>query len=149
MRYRSYLDGNEDTECKRNAVSTFPGALLQEIEEIHGNLIHKMNPILAGHIVLGARIREIIHLDIVLDTFADEAETVLPDYGIVDGALANQELAFEIFGLVDKGGFGEAFRIGLRGIHVTFSVHYLVPLPIDDRTAGDSNFESIGIIGDQ
>ena len=32
-----------------------------------------------------------------------------------------------------------AFRILLRGVHVTFAVHYFIVFPVDDRAAGDTH----------
>ena len=72
---------------------------------------------------------------------------MLPDYGVVQGALADEELAFEVFGLVDKGGAFKALRVGLRGVHVALSVHDLVPFPVDDGAAGNAHLEGVRVGG--
>ena len=60
-----------------------------------------MHPVLSSDIMLMTRIREIVHLDIALHAFADEAQAMLPKYDRVDGPLAYQQLAFQVLGLVD------------------------------------------------
>ena len=52
----------------------------------------KVDPVLAHHIVLGAWIWEIIHLNIILDTFSDEAEAMLPNHHRIDSTLTDQKL---------------------------------------------------------
>ena len=59
-----------------------------------------MDPVLAHYIMLRARIREIIHLDIVLYAFSDKAQTVLPDHHRVYCTLADEQLSFQVCGLV-------------------------------------------------
>jgi hypothetical protein len=108
-----------------------------------------MYSVLAGYIMLMARIREVVHLYVVLDAFSYEAEAVFPNDYRVDGALADEKLALEILGLVDEAGLGITFRIGGRIVHVTLTVHYLVPLPVDYRTSGNSYLEHVRIVSDQ
>ena len=55
----------------------------------------EVHPVLAHYIVFCARIWEIIHLDIVLDAFADETKAVLPYDNRVDGSLTDKQLAFK------------------------------------------------------
>ena len=40
-------------------------------------------------------------------------------------------------------------RVFLRCAHIALAIHYLVILPVDNRTAGYANFEDVGVIGDQ
>ena len=105
-----------------------------------------MDAVFSADIVLGTRIREIIQLDIVLDTFADKAQTILPDNSLVNRTLADQKLAFQILRLINQGRLGESLRIGLHRVHVALAVHYLVPFPINHRSTGDSDLESLRII---
>jgi len=37
--------------------------------------------------------------------------------------------------------------IGLRRVHITLSVHHLVPFPVDDRSTGDTHLEDLGMRG--
>jgi hypothetical protein len=105
--------------------------------------------VLAGNIVLMARVREIIDLNVILDTFSYEAEAVLPyDYRI-DSTLTDQELALEILRLVDEAGLCVSFRIGCRIVHITLSIHYLIPFPVDYRTSGYSDLEYVRIVCDE
>ena len=76
-----------------------------------------MDSVPAQHIVLRARIREIIHLDIVLYAFPYETEAVLPQNHIVHGTLAYQELALQIIRLVYQAGQGIAFRVYMTSYH--------------------------------
>ena len=108
-----------------------------------------MNSILAHYIVLGARIWEVIHLDIVLHALADETEAVLPDNHRVHCSLADQELALEILSLVDEAGLCIALGVDLRIVHISFAVHYLIPLPVDYRSSGNCHLEDLRIVGDE
>ena len=54
----------------------------------------QMYPFLASHIVLRTRVREEIHLYIVVDAFLYEAQAVLPYHHRIDDSLTYQELAF-------------------------------------------------------
>ena len=71
---------------------------------------------------------------------------MLPDDGVIDGALANEKLAAELGSPVYERGSGKAFRVGGRIVHVAFSVHDFVPLPVDDGTAGNAHFEDVRIV---
>ena len=95
------------------------------------------------------RIGEVVHLHVVLDALLDEAERVLPHDGAVHGALADQELALQVLRLVDEARFRKTLRVRCLRVHVAFAVHDLVPLPIDDRAAGDGHLEHVGIVGDE
>lgn len=64
--------------------------LFQIVVEVVGDLVHQMDPPSAEDIVLGARVREIVQLDVPLDAFLDEAQAVLPDDCVVDGPLADE-----------------------------------------------------------
>lgn len=72
-----------------------------------------MDAVAAQNIVLGTRIREVIHLHVVDDALTDETQAVLPKHHVVDGSLANQQFAFQVFGLVQQADFFVAFRIAV------------------------------------
>ena len=108
-----------------------------------------MYPVLAHYIVLSAWIREIIHLDIVLDAFPDEAQTVLPDHYRVYCALADKELALQGCSLVDEAGLCISFRIDVRMVHVPFAIHHFVPFPVYYRTTCNGDLEYVRVIGDE
>ena len=55
------------------------------------------------------------------------------------------QASFQIAGLVSKIGFFISFRICLWSVHITFSVHYFVELPVNHRSAGYSYLEQVGI----
>ena len=52
-------------------------------------------------IMLGAWIREVINLDVVLDAFPYKAQTVLPYDNRVDCSLTYEKLAFQVLGFID------------------------------------------------
>ena len=108
-----------------------------------------MDSVTAVNVVGSCGIGEIIHRNEAVNALLDEGETVLPDHGIVHGALADEEFALQICGLVDKGSGLKAIRIGLRGIHIALSVHDLVPLPVNDGTARNAHLEHVRIGGHQ
>ena len=108
-----------------------------------------MDSVLSHHIMLCARIWEIVYLYIVLDAFAYEAQTMLPYDHRVNSTLADKQLALEILGLVDEACLCISFRITFRMIHIAFSIHHLVPFPVDYRTACYSYLEDVRIICDQ
>ena len=109
----------------------------------------EMDSVLSCHIVLVARVREIIHLHIVLHAFAYETEAVFPYDYRVDCALADEKLAFEVLGLVDEACLRLSLRIGVWMVHIALAVHHFVPLPVDHRTAGNAYLEYVRIIGNQ
>ena len=108
-----------------------------------------MDSVLSCHIMLVAWIREVVDLDVVLHAFTYEAQTMLPYNNRVDSALTDEELALEILGLVDEAGLCISLRIGVRMIHITLSVHNLIPFPVDYRTSGHSHLEYIRVVGYQ
>ena len=95
-------------------------------------------PVLAHHVVLMTRVREVVNLDSVHHTGTNEAEAVLPEHDWIDGTLADEKLALEVFSLVDEACLLITLRIDRRMSHVAFAVHYLIPFPVDYRTSGYS-----------
>ena len=100
-----------------------------------------MYPVLTHDIVLMARIWEVIHLDVVLDTLSYKAEAVFPYDNRIDCTLADEKLTLEILCLVDEACLCVSFRIYLRIVHVAFSIHHLIPFPVDHRASGYGNLE--------
>ena len=74
---------------------------------------------------------------------------MLPYNDRIDSALADKEFALEVRSLVDEACLCISLRIALRMVHVSFAVHYLIPLPVDNRTACNTDLEYIRIVGDQ
>jgi hypothetical protein len=109
----------------------------------------QVDSVLAHNIVLGAWIREVVYLYIVLDALPDEAKAVLPYNDRVDRSLADKKLALEILGFIYQAGLLIAFRIGSRIVHISLSVHYFIPFPVDHRTSGYGHLDDVRIIGDK
>ena len=109
----------------------------------------QVDSVLSHHIVLGAWVREVIYLYVVLDALPDEAEAVLPYYYRIDRSLADKKLALEILGLVDQAGLCISLRIAFRVIHIAFAIHDFIPLPVDHRTSGNSYLEDVRIVCDE
>jgi len=102
-----------------------------------------------GDVVLGGGVGEVVDLNALVDAVFDERERMLPHDGVVDRALADQQLAEKIVAPPDERSLFEAFRIGLRVIHIPLAVHHFIPLPVDDGAAGDADLEGRRIMGHQ
>ena len=61
----------------------------------------------------------------------------------------NLQLALQVFGLVDKTRLLVALRILFWRVHITLTVHHLVPFPVDNRAACHTHLEDLGISGHQ
>ena len=109
----------------------------------------EVDSVLAHYIMLGAWIREVIYLHVVLDAFADEAEAVLPYDYRVDCSLTDEKLALEILRLVDEAGLCKSFRVSVRMVHVSFSIHDLIPFPVDYRASCNSHLEYVRVVCDE
>ena len=107
----------------------------------------QMHSVLASDVVLVTRVWEIIHLNIVHHACSDKTETVLPEDYRVYGALTYEQLALEVLRLVDQTCLLVSLRIDMRTVHVTLSIHDLIPLPVDDRTSCYSDLEYIRVVG--
>ena len=59
------------------------------------------------------------------------------------------QFAFQILALVDEACLLISFRVGLRCVHIAFSVERFIPFPVDDRTASHAHLEHLGIVGDE
>ena len=60
--------------------------------------------------------------------------------------LDDLQCAFQILCLGDETAFCITLRIILWCSHITFTIHHLIPFPVDDRTAGNTHLEDIGIV---
>ena len=67
--------------------------------------------------------------------------------GVVVVARNDLQLSFQVLGLGYQAGLGIAFRVGLRRVHIALAVHHLVPLPVNDGTAGHADLEHVRIGG--
>ena len=76
--------------------------LFKIVFEIVGYFLHEVNSTFAHHIVLGARIDEIIDWDILSDTCIKKIERMLIENNIVDKTLTDEKFAFEISSLIHQ-----------------------------------------------
>ena len=86
---------------------------LEIIFEVLGDLIHQVETVAAGYIVPGDGVGEVVYGDIQVYALLNKAEAVLPHHGVVDGTLADEQLALEVLGLVDEGSGCKALGVGL------------------------------------
>ena len=83
----------------------------------------QMDSVLSGHIVLVARVREVVHLYVVLHALAYETEAMLPkDHGI-DGSLADEQFALKILCLVDQACLFISLRVSITGPPATATLN--------------------------
>ena len=108
-----------------------------------------MRAVFACHVVLVAGVDEIIGIGICIHAGFQEAQAMLPYYYRVDVAVYLEEMAFQVACLQLQVGVLIPFRIILRTVHITLSIHDLVVAPVDHRTAGNTDFENIGMRQDQ
>ena len=119
--------------------------LFEEGLVIVEHLFVEVQAVVAADVVFVVGVDEIIDLFAGFDAGIDELDAVLPDNGVVFGAMDDEEAAFEVFGLRGEGIVGIALGILLRGVHIAFAVHDFVPFPVDDRAAGAADFEDFGV----
>jgi len=100
---------------------------------------------MSAHVVLLAWIGKEVGLCAGLDAGIKETQTVLWYYSIVVVACDNLQLAFQILGLANQTTLGIPLRVILWCAHITFSIHDLVPLPIDNGTTGTTHLEDLGV----
>lgn len=105
-----------------------------------------MGAIHSVDVVVVARIDEVVKQLAVVDAVLHKDQAVLPHHHGIGGAMDHQELAFELVGLVFETGQLVAFRILLRGIHITLAIHDFVVLPIQHRAAGDADLEHLWVV---
>ena len=80
-----------------------------------------------------------------LDTAFQERKAVLPYDNGIGIAMYKHQVALQISSFQVEIGRFIPFGVGLRGSHVTFSVHDFIVLPIDDRTSGHAYLENISV----
>ena len=105
----------------------------------------KMNHVLAHHVVVLTWIYEIIGLHTGILTGTEEGQAVLEQASTVVVTYNHLQTAFEVLGLVEQTAGGIAFGILLRSVHIAFAIHHLIEAPVDDRTAGHTDLEDIGL----
>ena len=64
-------------------------------------------------------------------------------------ACDNLQFSFQVLGFGQQTALGIALGIVLRCAHVAFSVHHLVPFPVDYWSASYAHFEHFGMCGDK
>ena len=57
------------------------------------------------------------------------------------------QFSFKVLCLIKQTAFLVTVGVGLRSVHVAFTVHHLIILPVDDRTASHANLENVRIGG--
>ena len=87
----------------------------------------QMSALRTSHVVRLARIDEEVWLGACCDASLEEGEAVLWHYCHIVQALYDLQLALEVLGLVEQGGFLVAFRVGLWCVHIAFAIHPLIP----------------------
>ena len=117
----------------------------EEVLVVLEHLVIEVDAVVAEDIVLVVGIDEIVDELALLDAGLDELDAVLPDDGVVFGAMDDEETTLEVAGLGDEGGGGVAIGVFLGGVHVAFAVHDFVPLPVDDGAAGAGDLEDFGV----
>ena len=119
---------------------------LKVILKILRNLSNQMRPVHAVDVVVVTGIDKVIELLAIVDAVLDEDEAVLPHHHRVGGAVDHQEFAFEFVGLVLEAYQLIAFRVLLRRVHITLTVHDLVVLPIQHGTACNAYLEHLRVV---
>lgn len=109
----------------------------------------EVDSVASSYVVLMAWVREIVNLYIIHHACADKAEAVLPQHYRIDGSLTDQQLALEVLGLVDEAGLFISLGIDSGVVHISFSVHHLIPFPVDHGTSCYGYLEYVRIVGYQ
>ena len=102
-----------------------------------------------AHVVWLAGICEEVRLSACLDASLDELQAMLWHHGLVVETLDYLQLALQVLGLAQQRSLLISFRVGLRGVHVSLTVHHLIPFPVDDRSSSHTHLEDIGMVGHQ
>ena len=95
----------------------------------------EMNALMSPHIMRFTRIDEEVGLGTCLDALGKERQTVLRHYGFIVIACDDLQLTLQVLGFAQQTGLLVTLRVRLGRVHIAFSVHHLVPVPVDDRTA--------------
>ena len=123
--------------------------LFEVVVEVAGDALVEVDALVAHHVVALAGIDVEVGLGTGGDTGFKEAVGVLGHNGGVVEADDDLQAAFEVGSAMDAACASVAFGVGLRGVHVALTIHDLVPLPVDDGTAGYADYEDIGMVGHQ
>ena len=109
----------------------------------------QVHALVAHHVVALARIDVEIGLRSGGDAGFQETVGMLGNYRRVIEADDDLQAALEVGSLVDQAGLLVALGVGLRGVHIALAIHHLIPLPVDDGTAGDTHLEHVRVVGHQ
>ena len=109
----------------------------------------QVSALMTSHVVRLTWIYEEIWLGTGCDTCLQEGEAVLWHYGHIVQALDNLQLALQVLSLIEQGCLLVTFWVGLRSVHIALAIHHLVPVPVDNRTAGYAYLEYVRIVGHQ
>ena len=61
-------------------------------------------------------------------------------------SLNNLKLTLKVLSLVEQRSLLVSLRVCLRSIHIAFAIHHLIPMPVDNRTTGNTNLEYVRIV---
>ena len=121
-------------------------SLLEIVKEVLTDALMEMGTLMTAHVVGFTGIGKEVGLGAGGDTCLEKGEAVLRHDGRVVVASDNLELALEVFCLVDSLLLLAMQRVCLRSIHIAFAIHHLIPMPVDNRTAGNTNLEYVRIV---
>ena len=122
--------------------------LFQEVFKIAHYVFLEVTYVCGGaHVVAITWIDEEVGMLACIYALTEEGEGMLWHTGWVIASIDEEQTALEVLCLAKQGGSGIAVRIGLRSIHIAFSVHHFVVFPVDYRSTCHSCLEDIGIGG--
>ena len=113
--------------------------------EVARDALVEVDHVVPHHVVALSGIDEVVGLGAGIFAGAEESEGVLEHAGGVVVADDDLQAAFELRGVAHHAGFGIALGIGLRRFHVALTVHGFVVFPVENGTAGDTDFEDFGV----
>ena len=115
------------------------------IFEVARDALVEVDHIATGHVVALSGIDEVVGLCAGIFAGAEEGEGVLEHAGGVVVADDDLQSTFELRGVFHHAGFGVALGIALGRFHIALAVHGFVVFPVEDGTAGDTDFEDFGV----
>lgn len=115
------------------------------IFEVARDALVEVDHIATGHVVALSGIDEVVGLCAGIFAGAEEGEGVLEHAGGVVVADDDLQSTFELRGVFHHAGFGIALGIALGRFHIALAVHGFVVFPVENGTAGDTDFEDFGV----
>ena len=113
--------------------------------EVARDALVEVDHVAPHHVVALSGIDEVVGLGAGVFAGAEKGEGVLEHAGGVVVADDDLQAPFESAGVAHHAGFGIALGIGLRRFHVALTVHGFVVFPVENGTAGDTDFEDFGV----